>query len=182
MAVGIGMLTSAIGAWGASPAEAYSFTGCKSRNLANNVPDNYATGVGMTPWYGTVLDDAAPSWWRKGVRGGFKRGADYEILVSRAHYAHEYWMQTRWTCSGGWKIYRTMTVNASTIEDRDHLAAWQVRFIFVHEFGHLVGLNHTSYGCGVSIMRSDSNAGNSSCSSQSPPWSDDMAGYHALYG
>lgn len=58
---------AALGAHVAPEAEAYSVTGCKSSNLAAGTADTYATGSGMTSWYGKTLDQAAPQWWRKGV-------------------------------------------------------------------------------------------------------------------
>lgn len=75
-----------------------------------------------------------------------------------------------------------MNMNSRTIESVDSLTAWQVKFIYIHEFGHLLGLGHTSYGCGTAIMASDANVGNPSCSTTSPPWSDDIKGYHHIYG
>ncbi|WP_130865777.1 zinc metalloprotease [Acidipropionibacterium timonense] len=162
-------------------AHAYALTGCKSTNLSRKLPDYYATGIGMTVWYSDVLDQSTIHWWRNGVSGGFKRSANYDILVKREPVGGAgYWMMSYWSCDiFGHMHARSITVNSKTT---DGLEAWKIKYIFIHEFGHQLGLAHTDYGCGVSIMRGNSNAEGAQCPGSFPPWSDDLKGYHHIYG
>lgn len=171
----------------ASSARSWAQTGCRSVALSNGLPHTYDFGGGITGWYSQTINQSSILWWRAGVRGGFKPGASNywdQIHMTRASFVDNWWARASWTCGGDGFYSATQQIkfNSRRIEDEDHLTAWHVKHIIVHEFGHILGLDHTPYGCGVSVMKSDANVGDRSCSAQTPPWSDDMKGYHALYG
>lgn len=165
-------------------AQAWSTWGCKSVALSSGLPHRYATTRGMTPWYAQTLDETAPYWWRAGVRGGFQRGvtnAWNQTYVSRASYVAGDLAWAVITGCGPDGLHNNsqeLRLNARTLDGQPK---YFVRNVIIHEFGHILGLGHAEYPCGVAVMASGIGTG-STCESPPPPWSDDMKGYRALYG
>lgn len=164
----------------ASPAEAAS-SGCRSRNLAAGVQDTYYKDPSLATYYASVVDTAAGKWNSVAVPGELRyAGSSADIKVVKGSYAYSAYAVSYWTCGSGYynSGSRRMEINSRTM---GNLLSWQDRFVVIHEFGHLMGLAHTNYGCGVSIMRGDAVTGDSGCASGNPPWSDDINSMNAIY-
>ena len=187
----MGLIATSLFAVPTDKAHAWSknLVSCKSHALGSGKPHLYATGSGVTSWYGKAIDESSPLWWRAGVRGGFKRGvgeAWHQTYITRAYCLDDWFGRAVYSkCSpdGFYSSSTQIRLNSRTIETVKKFTAWQVKYIIVHEFGHILGLGHTSYTCGVSIMTRDARDLNDPrCASKTPPWNDDMKGYRALYG
>ncbi len=161
-------------------ARAYTFTGCKSWRLDGGQAELYRKGNGINSYYSGVIDNAATKWNPKLKRGSFQGvSSGGSLVIERYSYVQGWFALASWNCVGG--SYSGSTGIALNSRTMDPLASWQDRYVLIHEFGHIVGLNHSSSGCGVAVMRSDAVTGDSSCSGGNPPWSDDINGAHARY-
>lgn len=167
-------------------ASAFSVTGCKNLSLSQGYSVHYIHSPTNAPTvWKTALSDASTAWWRAGVRGSFgpATSGNYSMVVQTANFVEGYLGQASWVC--GWNGFHLAGYNLYVrfnLRTTGSMSAWQRRYIAVHELGHIIGVDHTPWGCGVSIMKSNSNVQDPACANLTPPWSDDIKGYHYLYG
>lgn len=156
----------------ASPASAYTTTGCKWPTSTGNVTWNNTVTPGT---YETTAKAAALSWASR---------TDVNSMVpnsSAAMYAYEtndgangYDGMTTWTCAFGNYLGANVTVNTHYL---GAYAANKKQAVWVHEFGHGLGLNHgpsnaIMYTCAACVYNTYG---------YYYPVSDDITGMNTLY-
>lgn len=135
------------------PAQAYALLGCKSVAIeANNT--EYHNKVGLSSSFSSAVSSAASAWNSKPVNGYLASGSNgYTIAQGNYAWPAGRYALTSWTCSaGGYFSGRAIALHTTNM---GALSTENKKKVVVHEFGHAMGLDHTSLACGLSIMLSN---------------------------
>lgn len=162
----------------ATPAGAYTLTGCKYDSGSID-PIQYRF-YSVTSTYVTAFQNAQSKWDGTSSPGYFGENStslDPEIPVHDGAYAGTYWAQVSWNCDGdGTYSGNEVSYLQFDTSDMSGLSASQREKVAMHELGHAYGLDHvTSSFCRLMEQGTDK----FSCSSL--PDSDAVNGVNALY-
>ena len=165
------MVLGLVLALSATPAEAYTTTGCKwassTAKYANNTPSSYNTAV-----------SSAASAWTSATDINWVTGSSGVVayVVAGNYGASGYEGLTTWICN--WAgTYQNLNIQLNRHYMDSHNAA-RKKAIVMHEFGHALGLNHSSVRGYPVMATSPSNSYLNGTTSLKP---DDIAGANFLY-
>lgn len=160
-------------------ASAYTLSGCR----VNTVAPTYRFGL-ITTTYKNATNNAAARWNAAAVPVDFTMttASTSTVAVSEMSVAGQtYWALTSGACSGGF-FTGTVTIVWNTPLVSGPTTDTGRRTIGTHEFGHVLGLNHspTSSCSGTKAVMVQGSL-KYSCGWGSEPWTDDTNGVNYLY-
>lgn len=172
----------------ASPAQAYTFIGCKFDGTNPEIDIESYTLAGYTQ----PLENAVDAWNTENVPGHFDLSpgsASIEVKITQWSSIEDYWGSTPGAddCpyakgTGNSHVYSNkveMYLNDATMAS---LSGPQRRLVIIHELGHAYGLWHMPVGCGQTKAVMQQTATKWTCNwSGNAPWADDVDGVKARY-
>ncbi|NWL32293.1 hypothetical protein DM791_05145 [Paenarthrobacter nitroguajacolicus] len=151
-----------------APADAYAFTGCKWASSSMTYKNDAVSG------YTDPLIDAGYSWASASDIDGMHPtgGAMRAYVINNG--ANGYDGYSKWNCPFGNLWSSEVTLNTYYAQGYTY---WQKRVVWVHELGHGMGLDHSSWG---TVMYTCPRCTYDSFGTYWPT-NDDQAGANALY-
>jgi hypothetical protein len=162
----------------ATPASAYALSGCKLPSTTASVSNNAVLSK-----YITATNTAKSRWNAETQPVTFTTAtssSSARVFVTGWNAVDDYYAVTTGSCSGGvWSGQVRVTWNDT---GSYALTTAQLRMVGIHEFGHVLGLDHVTRTCNgkKSVMVQGPTKWTCGWGSDDP-WADDVNGVNAIY-